>query len=126
MPDLDADIARIAALRGRPAQAYVEAAADLEVQRTHIGRQRAVAAFNGDGDGRGDLRHYDALPARSRAFLRDAPTWISAKHWLDMLDTTDGDERKVISLFEAVIPEHIDQRLRRAYGAKHPSVKGNR
>lgn len=77
---LDADIARIAALRGRKASDYANPPSKPKPRREHVER-----IFHMGPDGKTDVLAVDALPAASRAFLRESPRQINALIWADLL-----------------------------------------
>lgn len=81
MTELEDDIARIAALRGKKAEDYAPAArAKLAPHPTHID-----LIMTPQPNRRRDIRATDTLPPASREFLRESPLMLNSVVWADAL-----------------------------------------
>lgn len=119
MSRLDDDIARIAALRGRPVNYYT----DRQTERTRaIPPDQIGHLFAPSPDWARDLRVYDRLPARSRGYISDAVLPLNAQWWRSLLDAY-GPEEEIISLVEAQMPGRRRDWIRKHYGVGHPGLR---
>lgn len=119
MSQLDADIARIAALRGRPANYYV----DRQAERTRrIAPEQIGHLFTLSPDWTRDLRVYDRLPPRSRGYISDSVLPLNAQWWRSLLDEY-GAEEEIISMVEAQMPGRRRDWIRKHYGSGHPGLR---
>lgn len=92
MTELDDDIARIAALRGRKAEDYAPEA--VAQRRRVVPTARAIAAlFHPTESERNNLDLTDALPEASRLFLRECPLVLNTDIWANALEAgvTEAD-----------------------------------
>lgn len=109
---LEDDIARIAALRGRPAESYLHPVPLAPVKS---------AAFNllwsMDADTAADLEALDRLPERSRELLTNSPRPMNARVWRSILDSRDGNEDFVLAQFRAIFgePKAVVRKPRRRF-----------
>lgn len=94
MADIDDDIARIAALRGRSAADYGEA------RRRFIPVPSLELLLHMGKDPVADLQSLDLMPTASRALLTTWERPINAMVWLSLLDQYD-DEDFLIRTFRA-------------------------
>ena len=127
MAQLDDDIARVAALRGKTSAEYVAAQAE---------RQRLTAAggfitqtqfwdlFLGQPDGKTDLKVFDQLPAASRHFIAEFPFNICSAKWAGLL-VGGVDEAALIGLVESNRRVLAKAWLKGHYGAGHPVLRGD-
>ena len=92
MPTLDDEIARVAALRGCGV-ADVHAAASE--RRRYPTRPEVEVILRSNPDPADDLAHFDILPSRSRAFIRDQQRPLNAHVWAELLQRV-GDEDEII------------------------------
>lgn len=91
MTALDNDISRIAALRGRtPEQAARAIAAAHAPRYPHRHEVDRIFAMSGATDD--DFRAYEALPPKSRAFIRESPRPLNAVAWADLLVLTQNED----------------------------------
>lgn len=119
MSSLEDDIARIAALRGRPAPNYQ---ADAQRQARHLPSGYAARLFSGNPNPRDDLAFFDRLPQRSRDFIRECWWPLNAGWWAEIL--IGGVPEDVIC--DAVLAQLPDRRhdwIMRHYGPTHPSTR---
>ena len=92
MSQLEDDIARVAALRGR--------SAPVPQKRQINGVSLGMLLIMGP-DPRRDLQALDDLPEASRRFITTWPRPINSVAWSNMLDEHDGDEQFLIRTFHA-------------------------
>jgi hypothetical protein len=120
---LQADIDRIAKLRGRPAPKLRADTAENVARR--MGQQRLRSLFVGAGVEpevvRGETLIFDVLPLRSRAFIRDSPVFISPAKWADLL--LEYSEDALLDLVSQCIAMRGQELVRRRYGPTHPQVE---
>ena len=102
MSTLEDDIARIAALRGRTV-ADVLASAEAHKRKLPIAVIDTI--LHPTSDSRADLEFFDALPADSRAFLREHEKMLNAVAWAGALEA---------GYDEALLIEAVEWRLRKA------------
>lgn len=116
---LESDIARIAALRGKPVNYYTERPAERVrgIPPETIGHLFALSQ-----DWRREQRVYDRLPARSREYISEAVLPINAQWWHSLLDQY-GAEEEIISLVEAQMPGRRRDWIRKHYGRDHPGLR---
>ena len=120
MTEEEADIARIAAMRGHPVNYYTE------LQRSQVSAipdNVLGNVFRGNEDWYRDIRAYDRLPPRSRAFLSACPLMLSAVWFDSLLGMFHGDEEALISRLLDHVPGRLQDFLRRHYGAGHPNLR---
>ncbi len=100
MSDLDAEIARIAALRGQPVAETIA--------RAHRGRyphrHEVDAILHANPDQNEDLRYYDAMSAKSRAFLRGQRWPLNARAWAELM-AAGIDEDEIIKAVTFCLPQ---------------------
>lgn len=94
MADLDADIARIAALRGRKVEDYTTN------RRRYVDVHRLEGLLHMTPETRLDLQCIDQLPPASRALIVNWERQINAIMWLELLQEHE-DEAFVIRTFRA-------------------------
>lgn len=116
---LDDDIARIAALRGKPANYYTERQAD---RARSIPPETLTHLFTLSQDWRREQAVYDHLPARSREYISECILPINAQWWDSLLDHY-GAEEEIISLVEAQMPGRRRDWIRKHYGRGHPGLR---
>lgn len=104
MTTLDDDIARIAALRGRTpeqaARAIAAAHAPRYPQRSEVDR---ILVMTPDTDL--DLRAYEALPPKSRAFIRESPRPLNACAWAELLVLTQNEDEIIKAVGYCLPPQ---------------------
>lgn len=88
MPTLDEDIARIAALRGRSAEPYVAAAH----QPPRLTRPAVMRILTPNPHPQHDIAFFDALPAKSREFIRGREEPLNAMWWTHLLHETKDED----------------------------------
>ena len=116
------DIARIAALRGRPAANYLTGQHALNVQARAISPVEIIDLFVNAVEPRHDLRVFDALPRGSRELLVELPFCASAAKYADLLARV-GDEAALIATVRAYVPTVAREWVRRHYGPAHPTMR---
>lgn len=114
------DIARIAALRGRPANYYADLqrsqadrVSDQTVGRIYVMQPNALA----------DLRAFDHLPEVSRAFIRESVMPLNALNYDHVLEQCHGDEDTLMNRLASMAAAHTRSWVLRHYGSDHPSVR---
>lgn len=122
MTDLQADITRIAALRGRPAANYVAEAERIDRQGRRVTAGEIVDLFQVPGDVRLDFRAFDRLPEKSREALRELPLNASAVKYADML-VRMGQEAGLIYALHAELGDIVKNWVLRHFGATHPRAR---
>lgn len=118
MSQLDDDIARIAALRGRPVNYYT----DRQPVRAHPTPDQIGQIFHPSPDWDRDLRVYDRLPPRSRGYISDAVLPLNAQWWASLLSAF-GDEEEIISQVETQTTGRRRDWIRKHYGPGHPGLR---
>lgn len=83
MSTLDDDIARIAALRGRPAAHYADRSQFID--RPKLTRDHVERLFLPTAATRDEMRALDRLPQASREFVRDCPHPLNTLAWEGLL-----------------------------------------
>ncbi len=99
MGQLEDDIARIAALRGRQPEELLERARRGRFPERH--EAEAILRANPNVDR--DLDWYDRLPAKSREFIRSQTIPLNAAAWYSLLHET-GNEDEIIKAVTYLIP----------------------
>lgn len=122
MGELQDDIARIAALRGRPAANYVAEAERLDRAGRRIAASEITDLFNVPADVRLDFRAFDRLPAKSREALRELPINASAVKYADLLMRM-GQEVGLIYAVHAELGDIVKNWVVRHFGATHPRAR---
>ena len=122
MSEVDPNIARIAALRGKPVNYYI-ARQDKTPPIDRVPVDWFGRVFNGNPDWARDMRSFDRLPARSREFLRSSPLPLNAEWWDTLLTAANDDEEALISRVLAHVPGRMTDWIRQHYGAGHPSLR---
>lgn len=117
MTDLAADIARIAALRGKPVDTYL--AADLRNRRINETQVRGI--FQVPNAPIAEFRAWERLPAQSRRVLMELPLQTSAQRYSNLLSQI-RDERALIEAITDVLPDMVRAWLLRHYGRDHPGA----
>lgn len=105
MTDLDADIARIAAMRGHDPAAVKAKAAELDHISAKVPPGEIKNLFVGSPDMLAEIDAYDALPPASRQFIRDCKLNVSAIKWREALMRADGREAELIEM----VGDHVGQ-----------------
>lgn len=113
MTDLAADIARIAALRGKPVDHY----AQIDRQARRISAEQVRGIFTPLEDWRAELRAWDRLSANARAVLRDLPFSVSAIKY-HALYSQIRDEAALLAAVRAELP-----RVERARADDHTLLR---
>lgn len=120
---IDDDIARIAALRGKPVEHYQAAAAAQRAAAQAISFNDVLGLMTQPENGVArDLRAYESLPAASRAFLREFPFSVSAVKFCDMIERV-GDEALVLAAMQRWLPALTQAWVTRWFGVNHPTVR---
>lgn len=122
MSDIASDIARIAAMRGKPAANYVEEQRALQSASRRISAGEIRAMFVMPKDQRAEFMAWDALPRRSRMVLSDLPLCPSATKYADMLVRVQ-DEDGLITVIRGMLPTIVRDWVMDHYGRGHPSVR---
>ncbi len=118
MSDLADDIARIAALRGRPVADYERI--DREQRRISAAQVRGI--FLVPNNRAGEFRAYDELPERSRMVLSELPVNASAIYYRQLLSQI-RDENALIRAVRDVLPGVLRDWVLDHYGRNHPSAR---
>lgn len=118
MTDLAADIARIAALRGKPVADYL--AADLRHRRINVEQVRAI--FQVPEAPLAEFRAWERLPRRSRMVLMELPLQTSAQRYSNLLSQI-RDERALLDAVADVLPDMVRAWVLRHYGQDHPGAR---
>ena len=123
MSDLDDDIARIAALRGKKREDYIDPATNSYRSSggTSVGAHHIALIFTPGGDVETDLEAYDALPPSARQYVRNCPLPLNAPCYADALVHMDGE--RLETLVQAHLPGQMRAWIQRHYGTGHPSVR---
>lgn len=121
MTDLQADIARIAAMRGRSPNDYNQHPQSLVAR--HATHDRIGQLFYGNPDPRDDLGWYDDLPAQSRRFIANCPLQLNCGWWNSLLVDVGEDEDGLIDAVQSHIPGRVNLWILRHYDAGHPSTR---
>lgn len=119
MTQLDDDIARIAALRGKPVNYYTER---QDARRRSIPPETIHHLFVLSPDWRREQHVYDHLPARSREYISESVLPLNAQWWDALLDQYGGEE-EIIGLVEAQMPGRRRDWIRKHYGRDHPGLR---
>lgn len=122
MSTLEDDLARIAALRGRPVENYIAEAKRLDGRQRGVHSSQLVDLFRLDGDYRREMRAYDRLPPRSRLVLSEAPICPSASKYADLL-ARSGDEVFLIDALRDCLPGIVRNWALDHFGRDHPSAR---
>jgi len=119
MADLAADIARIAALRGRSADHYVQA----ERMRRSVPFKDVLPVFMEAGRvwPADDMAAFDQLPPASRRAIASLPNVVCATIYRDLLDRIQ-DERALILALLDVAPHAMRTLALKQYGSEHPQA----
>lgn len=115
-----ADIARIAALRGRDANYYARM---QQSQAERVSDQVVGSIYRMQPDSRADLRAFDRLPEASRAFVRESVMPLNALNYDSVLEQCHGDQDTLISRLASMAGAHTRSWVLRHYGSDHPSVR---
>ncbi len=113
---LDDDIARVAALRGKPVANYVEAERDR--RRIHSSQVRDLFKMAS----KGDMRAYDALPRRSRLILSELPINASAVKYRALLAHMQS-ETGLVEAVRDCLPGIVRDWVLDHYGRDHPGAR---
>lgn len=123
MSELDDEIARIAALRGRPADTanYVTEARAIQrrARQIHSSEIRGLFSMPETGD---DLRVFDRLPRRSQMVLAELPINASSGKYADLL-LRIRDEAALIDAVRDQLPGIMRDWLLDHFGRGHPSAR---
>ncbi len=127
MSELEADIARIAALRGRIAADYspqeLDRRAFAQALATISNPSSMNALFTGSPTmARRDLEAVDALPPRTRTWVKEAPIWVNAVTVAGFLETLGGRELPVLEACDRAMLAMVKYLARRHYGPTHPNA----
>jgi len=125
MNALEDDIARIAALRGQSADAYIDANRSAQAIAMRIGPAAVRRSFVLSERPRDDYAVFDLLPPLSRQLLRESPVPINSIAYWDLLEQADGNEQALIALYRACIPLQASYNARRHYGRDHPHAQAS-
>jgi len=117
---LEDDIARIAALRGKPTNYYTDPA--LRPERP-LSQQLLDNLFSMPPSPERDLRFYDQLPDESRRFVSEAPLPINAAVYGALIQNAGGSEERVASVTTARLPGQMKAWLLRHFGRDHPNLR---
>ena len=116
---LEDDIARIAALRGRPVENYTTA----RTLRT-LSPQLLQIVFSMTAEGvRQDLRAYDRLPEAARRFVSESTNQINAEVFGALVENADGDVERVEDAIAPLQAAKSKAWLLRHYGRDHPNLR---
>lgn len=116
MADLQSDIARIAAQRGRDANYYTDRPAPP------VSPQMVMVIVNPGADVAADFDAYDDLPEESRRFLQDTPFPFNAIAYASALRETRSEGRLIATL-AAYMPQLVRLWVNRHYDRGHPSLR---
>ncbi len=116
----DADIARIAALRGRDANYYARL---QQSAAERISDQTVGSIYCMQPDSRADLRAFDQLPEHSRAFVRESVMPLNAINYDHVLEACHGDADTLNSRLASMAGAQARTWVLRHYGSNHPSVR---
>lgn len=119
---LEDDIARLAALRGKPAANYTAEAQRMAREARRVHSSEVVSVFRMMADTRSDFRAYDALPRASRLMLRELPVNASAVKYADLLIRMES-ERSLIDAIRDHLPGVVRHWLLDHYGSSHPGTR---
>ncbi len=122
MSDLTSDIARIAALRGKPVANYNLAAQAYAEARRRVDPAEVFGLFRLPDMPSRECAMVDVLPARSRALIKESPLAISSLKYADLLQRV-GDETSVVDAVRAYMPQVVAGWIRDHYGRTHPSLR---
>ena len=116
----DADIARIAALRGRDANYYARL---QQLAAERVSDQVVGSIYRMQPNSVADLRAYDHLPEASRAFMRESVMPLNAINYDHVLEQCHGDEDTLINRLTSMAPAHARNWVLKHYGRDHPSLR---
>jgi hypothetical protein len=119
MTPLEHEIARVAALRGKPALNYLTRAP----RAVPVHPQTIANIFSGNPDWRSDISFYDDCPEDVRLFIRECSLQLNAATIYGTLEQCPGGGADLISLLEAHVPTRVKSWILRHYGPSHPSVR---
>lgn len=121
MSELEDDIARISASRGRPANYYLE----RQQQRSrHVITPELIAnLFSANPNREDDFDHYDDLSDQARAFLSMAPLQLHATWFWQLVNSIGCDEDQLIAILEAHMRGQLRAWVLKHFGRSHPSVE---
>lgn len=124
MTSLQDEIARIAALRGKPANYYTapEAMTPERLSERVPAHVWANLFTMVPSQIPADLQHCDRLPQASRTFVKELPIPLNAAVYRSILTAANGSEDCVISLVQARIPGNVRNWLNKHY-RNHPNVR---
>lgn len=116
---LDAEIAEIAALRGKPLANYENRAP----RGIPVAPQTIAHIFSGNPDWRSDIDYYDDCPADLRLFITECPLQLNAAFIYQTWEQDPSGTEDLISLLEAHMPTRVKSWLLRHFGAAHPNAR---
>ena len=120
MTMLEDDLARIAALRGRPANYYTDSGARPE---RPLSPALLDNLFSMPPNPARDLRSYDRLPPESRRFVSESPLPINAAVYRALLENAGGSEERVATVTAGWRPGQMKAWLLRHFGRDHPNLR---
>jgi hypothetical protein len=119
-----AELARVAALRGRPVEDYTPqkvAERQAERVRRNIPLQLINTLWKHHPDPKFEIRAMDRLPRRSRLYIANCDLCISPIKWEILLEHC-GSEAGTIKLVDGLKPLLIQSAVLQAYGSSHPQA----
>lgn len=123
MADLDDDIARIAALRGRPVEEVRQTAERIDRERRRVSDSEIRDLFDvPDGRSEVDLDIFDKLPAELRVAIYDCPLMVSASKARVLYERT-GHAGCIADGIRDQLPAMLKRYARQHYGKEHPAAK---
>lgn len=120
MADLDDDIARVAALRGKPVNYYTERAEERR-EAFALHENTVAAIFSPHPNPDRDLKAYDRLSAEVRAFVSESTLQLNACAIASVVD--EVSETRLITTIQAHMPGQVRTWLMRHYGRAHPTLR---
>lgn len=120
MAELDDEIARIAALRGKPVNYYTERA-EARREGYELHANTIAAIFSPHPDPRRDLRAYDRLPAEVRTFVSESTLQLNASAIAGVAQEISPE--RLITTIQAHMPGQVRAWVQRHYGRGHPALR---
>jgi hypothetical protein len=118
-PTLEDDVARIAALRGKPVDGYLDADGRVVNAQVYLSDEQIGTLFIAMGEPKRDVAGFDDLPPASRAFIRDCPVHVCGVKWGDALRMC-RNEQALIRAAQRFVDENLPYDTRHRYGPRHP------
>lgn len=119
---VEADIAPIAALRGKPVANYIAEAKRLETEGRRISAAEINDLFRMGDDRKREMDEYDHLPSRSRTVLAEAPICPSALKYAMLLGRC-RNEGFLIDAVRDCLPGIVRNWVLDHFDPTHPSAR---